>query len=123
MKVFAFQRDLRLHYHNTSKHLCTPNPHYQTTAEEAISFELPPLPPIEDAEEVDFEQELDGEEPEYDDLSIPVWLDGNSLDDNAQTVGGDTTINGATGPGGVSTAVHIPPKVLVYHSPTLRVSN
>jgi hypothetical protein len=91
MKVFASQRGLRLHYHNTNNLFCNPNPHYQTTAEEAISFELPPLPPIEDAKEVDFEQELDCEEPEYDDLTIPVWSDGARLDSDAQTVGGDTT--------------------------------
>jgi hypothetical protein len=43
---------------------------------------------MEDAEEVDFEQELDGEEPEYDGLTIPVWSDGARLDSNTQTVGG-----------------------------------
>jgi hypothetical protein len=99
-KVFSSQRGLRLHYHHAKNLFCNPNPHYQTTAEEAsISFDLPPLPPNEDTGEVDSQQEPDGEEPEYDDLSIPVWSDGASVDFDSQTVEDDITLNGVSVPG------------------------
>jgi hypothetical protein len=103
-KVFSSQRGLRLHYHHAKNLFCNPNPHYQTTAEEAICFDLPPLSSNEDIEEDESQQEPDGEEPEYDDLSIPVWSDGASVDDDSQTAEDDITLNGVSVPGSSSSA-------------------